>query len=696
MSLVTALIYWVIISLWLAVLATVCVAFVRNPRTFGTIRLLLSVLLIDTARNIAENVYFGLYFGGQYGLFPASITGVLGNPSYLIIPKILNVVAATAVLGLLTLRWLPLASKERAEAEAHIRAKTAALNQEAEDSRRLFETSLDLILVTDPKGTFVRVSPSSSAILGYDPEEMIGRSGAEFILPKDLDGTRREMRLGRSGQHKRNFETRYIHKDGHVVPLVWSGVWCEPEQRYFFFGRDMTERKAAEEQLRRLALYDPLTDLPNRTSLRQEFRELFEDSAGAPFRSMFVAMLDLDGFKDVNDTLGHSVGDRLLQKVARRLEAASAEIRVYRLGGDEFVLVHRDCGNPLVATELVASILKRLTDPFEVEDHQLFIAASAGIAISPIHGSNGDDLLANADLALYDAKASRSRTYRLYENSLRARANARRQLDSELRRACANQEFILYYQPQIRSSDGAVIGAEALLRWNHPERGVLPPGAFIDALSESAFAVEAGRWILMEACRAAAAWRDMGIPTVRIGVNLFPAQFRNGTLLKDVEHALFETGLPPEALELEITENIALGHEDATLAPLKALRSRGVGIAFDDFGTGYASLSYLTRYPLTRIKIDRSFVQKIDSHSASEDTAIVRSIIAMGHNLGLGVIAEGVETRAQAEFLRSEGCHELQGFLFSGPVPQEMFETFLLSSLSEIPKATIQISRLAG
>jgi len=379
-----------------------------------------------------------------------------------------------------------------------------------------------LIGTLRPSTSPIRVSPSSSAILGYNPEEMIGRSGAEFILPEDLDGTRREMRLGRSGQHKRNFETRYIHKNGHVVPLVWSGVWREPEQRYFFFGRDMTERKAAEEQLRRLALYDQLTGLPNRTSLRQEFRELFEDSAGAPFRSMFVAMLDLDGFKDVNDTLGHSVGDRLLQKVARRLEAASAEIRVYRLGGDEFVLVHRDCGNPLVATELVGSILKRLADPFEVEDHQLFIAASAGIAISPIHGSNGDDLLANADLALYDAKASGSQTYRLYENSLRARAN--RQLDSELRRACANQEFILYYQPQIRSSDGAVIGAEALLRWNHPERGVLAPRVFIDALSESAFAVEAGRWILMEACRAAAAWRGMGIPTIRIGVNLFPAQ----------------------------------------------------------------------------------------------------------------------------------------------------------------------------
>jgi diguanylate cyclase (GGDEF)-like protein/PAS domain S-box-containing protein len=696
MSLAAALIYWVIISLWLAVLATVCIAFVRNPRTFGTIRLLLSVLSIDTIRNIAENIYFGLYFGGQYGLFPASIVGVLGNPNYLILPKVMNVVAACAVLGLLALRWLPLAAKERAEADADISLKGAALSREAEESRRLFETSLDLILVTDPKGIFTRVSPSSWAILGYRPDEMIGRSGAEFILPKDLDGTRREMRLGRSGRHERNFETRYVHKNGHVVPLAWSEVWCEPEQRYFFFGRDMTERKSAEEQLRRMAFYDQLTDLPNRASLRKDFRELFEERAGIPIRPISIAMLDLDGFKDVNDTLGHSVGDRLLQEVARRLESVSDEMCVYRLGGDEFVVVLKDFGDPLVATEFVDSILKRLAEPFNVDGHQLFVAASAGIATGPIHGSNADDLLANADLALYDAKASGTRTSRLYEPSLRARANARRQLDSELRRACENQEFVLYYQPQVRSNDGVVIGAEALLRWNHPERGILAPGAFIDALAESAVAKEAGRWILTEACRTAALWRAKGFPDIRMGVNLFPAQFRNGTLLQDVEHALSESGLPPEALELEITENIALGREDGALSPLKALRSMGIGISFDDFGTGYASLSYLTRYPLTRIKIDRSFVQKINIQSASEDTAILRSIIVMGRNLGLEVVAEGVETTAQADFLRSEGCHELQGFLFSKPLPKEAFEKFLMSNPTETPETIIGTSRLVG
>src|SRR6185437_7235674 len=261
MSLAAALIYWVIISLWLAVFATVGVAFLRNPRTFGAVRLLLSVIVIDTVRNIIENLYFGLYFGGQYGLFPAAIVGVLGNPAYLIVPKVMNVVAASAVLGLLLLRWLPHASKERADADADVHEKTEALNREAEERRRLFETSLDLILVTDRTGVLTRVSPSSFAIMGYRPGEMIGRSAAEFLYEADLEATRNEMRLARKGQQTRNFETRYVHKEGRIVPLSWSGVWSEPEQKHFFFGRDMTERNAAEKNLERArAFFNSITE----------------------------------------------------------------------------------------------------------------------------------------------------------------------------------------------------------------------------------------------------------------------------------------------------------------------------------------------------------------------------------------------------------------------------------------------------
>ena len=696
MILTAALIYWVIIALWLAVLTTVCVAFVRNPRTFGKVRLLLSVIVIDTVRNIIENLYFGLYFGGQYGLFPAAIVGVLGTPSYLILPKVMNVAAACAVLGLLVLRWLPQASRERAEADADIQLTTEALNQETEQRRRLFETSLDLILVTDRTGTFRRVSPSSLATLGYLPEEMIGYSGTEFVHPDDLESTRREMQLARMGRHTRNFETRYVHKSGRIVPLAWSGVWSEPEQEHFFFGRDMTERKVAEEQLRHLAHFDQLTCLPNHVSLQADIGKILKEREGDPARPITVVMLELDRFKDVNDTLGRAVGDRLLQEVARRLTSVSNKARVYRWGGDEFVLLLDNCGDPLVATDLVETILKRLTAQFDLDGHQLFVAATVGLAIAPAHGSSVDDLLASADLALRDAKASSGRSCRLYDPSLRARAKHRRELDAELRRACANQEFVLYFQPQVRSSDGAGVGAEALLRWNHPERGILAPGAFIDALCESAVAIEAGRWILTTACKAAASWRAKGLPSIRMGVNLFPAQFRSGSLLQDVEQALSGSVLPPDALELEITENIALGREEGTLSPLKALRAKGVGIAFDDFGTGYASLSYLTRYPLTRIKIDRSFIQKIGAHSAAEDTAIVRSIIVMGRSLGLDVIAEGVETAAQADFLKAEGCPELQGFLFSKPLPANVFEAYFRSSIVAGPEAAPTPSRLVG
>lgn len=596
-------------------------------------RLLLAVLSIDTCRNIIENLYFGLYFGGQYGLFPAAIVGVLGNPYYLIIPKIMNVVAACAVFGLLVLRWLPLASKERAEAEDEIRFTAAALDQESEERRRLFETSLDLILITDRQGVFTRVSPSSFATIGYTPEEMVGRSGTDFILPGDLEGTRREMQFARCGHHSRNFEARYIHKDGRIVPLAWSGVWSAPEERHFFFGRDMTERKLADDRLRRLALYDQLTEIPNRASLNEDLNDVLGGSQEtAP---VAIATFDIDGFKDINDTLGHTTGDSLLQQAAKRM--VHNDVRVYRLGGDEFVMMIPGCGSPIIAVAAVEKILKRLAEPFEIDGHKLFVSASAGIAIAPTDGRNVDDLLGNADLALYDAKAAGGRCYRLFIPALRARANSRRNLDAELRQASANGEFVLYFQPQFRATDSALVGAEALIRWQHPEKGILAPASFIDALGESAAVLETGRWILRNACQTAASWRAQGLPHIKIGVNLFPAQFRYGTLLSDVDDALKMSGLPAEALELEITENIGLGNNEAVLAPLQALRAQGVGIAFDDFGTGYASLSYLTKYPLTRIKIDRSFVQKITEQSDSEDTAIVRSIITMARNLKLEV-----------------------------------------------------------
>jgi predicted signal transduction protein with EAL and GGDEF domain len=355
-------------------------------------------------------------------------------------------------------------------------------------------------------------------------------------------------------------------------------------------------------------------------------------------------------------------------------------VRFYRLGGDEFVLVQADCGDPRVVGQSVTTTLRRLAEKFEVAEHTLFVGASAGIAIAPTDGSDVEELMSSADLALYDAKAAGGNTFRLFVPALRAKASARRELDAELRRACANNEFELFFQPQVRSGDGTLTGAEALLRWRHPGRGVLAPGAFIDALSESPVVLEVGRWILAAACEQATRWRIAGLSAFRIGVNLFPAQFHAKTLRTDVEAALHATRLPAHALEIEITENIALGEQQENLDAVRALRQEGVNFAFDDFGTGYASLSYLTRYPLSRLKIDQSFVRKISEGSSLEDTAIVRSIIAMAHNLGLEVIAEGVENEFQAAFLRKEKCEELQGYLYGKPMPAWEFEARYLTA----------------
>ncbi|GAB5506896.1 MAG: hypothetical protein Rhirs2KO_20590 [Rhizobiaceae bacterium] len=673
MNLAATFIYWLIVALWLAVLVTLCASYLRNPKTFGAMRLLLAVLLIDTVRNLLENLYFGIYWGGRYGVFP-EWTSVLGNPLYLMSMKGLTVVAAAAVLFVLSIRWLPMAMREWKSAEDAIRQKDEALSQEIEERRRLFENSVDVIIIADRNGFFRRVSPSITHTLGFDPEDLIGRSATDLIFSDQIEEGRTAVRRLRQTGHIRNFECRCRHKNGKPVPMDWSGVWSKEEQRFYFIGRDMTEQMAAEDRLKHLALNDPLTALGNRSRLHEDLGQLLKrpgDTVTA------IAMLDLDGFKDINDTLGHSVGDALLKAVATRMQEGNDGGNYYRLGGDEFVLVLPDCADPLVISGIVDRLLGRLAKHFSVEGHQLLVTASAGIAIAPNDGASVDELVSSADLALYDAKANGGRCSRFFLPQLRARAESRRSLEGELRRAISENEFELFYQPQIRSRDGAVSGAEALLRWRHPEHGLLSPASFIEALADSPHAPELGHWIVTEACKEAASWRDQDGTGPTVAVNLFPAQFRANTLLRDVDDALATSGLHPSGLELEITENIALDNGESVLEPLVHLRARGVGIAFDDFGTGYASLSCLTRYPLTRIKIDRAFVSNVVDAADLEGTAIVRSIIAMARNLGLDVTAEGVETAAQATFLRAEGCHDLQGYVFSKPMPAENFRRFL-------------------
>jgi diguanylate cyclase (GGDEF)-like protein/PAS domain S-box-containing protein len=568
---------------------------------------------------------------------------------------------------------------------ARARRTRGQLRQAKDTLATVIDTSHVAIVCMDADQCVVLWSRGAEQMFGYTAEEVLGRRSA--LVPLESKAESKDLfRRAYKGETLREVHVKRQRKDGRILDVRLAAAPMHNDdgsvRNVAFAYEDITDRKLAEEQLRRLAHYDQLTGLPNRALLQKELERLL--AAGQPTS---VVLFDLDEFKDVNDTLGHSSGDRLLVEVGRRLLAVAEERALTglasRLGGDEFVVLIPGCGDPLVVSEIVNLMLARLSEPFIINGQQVHLGASAGVAIAPNDGSSVDELIANADLALYRTKADGGRGLRFFTPVLRAQAQARRSLGLEVRRAFADDELVLYFQPQIRLADNAVLGAEVLLRWLHPQRGVLAPGIFIDALAESAIAPDVGRWIIRSACEKLSTWRAMGLPLARVAVNLFPVQAYDEMLPKDVAAALEDFGLRADALELEITENAALTREDSTV--LQSLHDQGVKLAFDDFGTGYASLSYLTRFPLSRIKIDRSFVGKITQDA--QDAAIVRSLIVMAHNLDLGVIAEGVETAQQAEFLLREGCEEAQGFLYSKPLPAGEFEAYLRTQHLASPHA---------
>lgn len=426
------------------------------------------------------------------------------------------------------------------------------------------------------------------------------------------------------------------------------------------------ERVGSQRKLEYEAAHDGLTGLPNRSAFSVKVREALTQG-----RRVCVLAIDLDGFKPVNDTLGHSQGDLLLRQVAERLRAPRDDIFVARLGGDEFAILSSCDAFVENAQASALDIMNRLAEPFRLPAGQVCVGASIGIAHAPDHGSSLEDLLAAADLALYQAKAEGRRCARVFEPRLRAVAVHRRSQEDELRRATLLEQFELHYQPQVRTEDGALVGAEALLRWRHPQRGLQSPGEFLPTLETSSLAGQVGSWVIDTACSQAAEWRRRGAAHFRMGVNLFGAQLRSADLIVKIERALERSGLPAEALEIEITENVALHHDDVAVEYLKRLRDMGVGIAFDDYGTGYASFSLLKRYPLTRLKIDQSFVRTMCEDP--RDMAVVSSVLELGRAFRLDVIAEGVEHEQQRAHLDLMGCEELQGYLFDRPLAPESF-----------------------
>ena len=456
--------------------------------------------------------------------------------------------------------------------------------------------------------------------------------------------------------------------DGRTIRMIFKrspgGGWATTTE-------DVTEGRRVQARIEHLAHYDALTNLPNRTLFQRQAEKLLRETEGAEFAILYI---DIDEFKRINDTLGHLIGDEFLKGVAERLrQSIGAGDFIARLGGDEFAILQPGIENAEHVHALVARIYQALRTPFDCHGHQLASDASIGIAIAPRDGTDLFDLLKNADLAMYAAKAAGRRTYRFFDPAMEQQANLRRELESDLRRALAEDGFDLHYQPLVDLRTDEVTGCEALLRWRHPVRGMVSPADFIPVAEETGLIEEIGQWVLRTACAEAATWPAH----VRIAVNVSPVQFRSATLSLKVAAALAETGLDPRRLELEITEAVLIADDDAALVALNQLRALGVHIALDDFGTGYSSLQYLQRFPFDKIKIDRSFVKEVVRNSSS--ASIIRAVVSIAADRNMITTAEGVENLHQRETVQNLGCTQMQGYLFSAARPAHEIRGLLAS-----------------
>ncbi len=441
---------------------------------------------------------------------------------------------------------------------------------------------------------------------------------------------------------------------------------------------DITEQRRTEEKIAHMAHYDALTDLPNRVLFYEKMDELL---IRAPQNRPFaVISLDLDHFKSVNDMLGHPVGDKLLQAAADRMRGCvRASDIVARLGGDEFAILQVAFDRPADATALASRLIDLVSQPYRIDGRQVIVGSSAGIALAPSDGTNPDQLMKNADLALYRCKADGGGMYRFFEAEMDRRMQERRALELDLRKGLANGEFILDYQPIVNLKTGRITACEALIRWHHPERGVVPPLSFIPIAEETGLIVPIGEWVLERACADAVAWPD----EIAVAVNVSPVQFKSPEFAQVVKNTLAESGLAAKRLELEITELVLIQDSEGALALLNHLKQLGVSIAMDDFGTGYSSLGYLRSFPFDRIKIDQAFIR--DLTDSKESLAILRAVVGLGSSLNIVTTAEGVETRGQLELLRSEGCTDVQGYLFSAPRPVAEVNKLLASVGGQVP-----------
>ena len=542
----------------------------------------------------------------------------------------------------------------------------------------VFETSQELILLTDAECRIISVNQVFEEMTGYTPEEVLGKNPRLLSSGRHTPEFYAAMWQAVNSQGKWQGEVWNRRKSGDVFP-VWLTISAYRDAQgevlnYVGVSSDISERVAAQERIRQLAYFDSLTNLPNRRLLQDRAEQALA-SAEREGKQVALLFVDLDHFKPINDSLGHSAGDKLLGEVAQRLQSCVRRMdTVARLGGDEFVVLLTDVTIE-GATEVARKLIYRVARPYEIESHELSVTPSLGISVFPQDGRDFEALLKHADTAMYRAKESGRNAYQFFASEMNVAALERLTLENSLRQGIERGEFVLHYQPQIDLASGRIVGAEALVRWRHPQLGLVPPGKFIPVAEVSGLIVMIGEWVLGEACRQNCAWQQAGLPAISIAVNISAVQFRSGRIEDNVAAVLADTGLAPELLELELTEGIVMVGANATVETLQRISDMGVKLAIDDFGTGYSSLSYLKRFPIDRLKIDQSFVRDIVTDI--DDWAISSAIISMGHSLRLKVIAEGVEHVEQLEMLRRQGCDEVQGYYFSVPLPADDFAVLL-------------------
>ncbi|UCV04667.1 bifunctional diguanylate cyclase/phosphodiesterase [Dechloromonas denitrificans] len=571
---------------------------------------------------------------------------------------------------------------ERKKTEAHLRLLAM-----------VFSNSNEAIIVTDGDNRIVATNPAFSVLTGYQPEDVMGKNPRVLSAGTTPPEVFKEMWTGLQQDGAWQGELWDRRKSGEAYPkwLSISLVRDEAGQVRNHIGSfiDISELKATQERIRHLAHHDTLTDLPNRYSLQKKLEQAVA-ICKRNHMQMALMLIDLDRFKTINDTLGHQAGDELLIQVAQRLNGAVRESDIVaRLGGDEFVVALPGISSPADAAHLADKIGREISLPYQINGQEQRTTPSIGICLYPGDSTEIGDLLKNADVAMYHAKAKGRGNFQFFTEDMNVATTERMSIEADLRLALAHGEFLLHYQPQLDLRSGTIVGVEALIRWQHPTRGLVPPGDFIPIAEESGMIAAIGDWVLEEACRQLSVWQQKGISHLRMSINLSSGQFLDKTLPIRIHELLASNNLSAHLLDLEVTESMSMASPDESISVMKTLRSSGLTLSIDDFGTGYSSLAYLKLLPINTLKIDRSFVKDIESDPNDADICDVTVLLA--HKLGLEVVAEGVETEAQLKFLLSIGCEKIQGYLISKPLAAEQAEQFIRNNRPMADLGTIDL-----